>query len=595
VKKIKHILHSLLFIWESGPRWTIARIALLFVQATLPLLSLYFYKLLIDTLTAGVAAPEKATVLKHLALLLGLNFLVSLVITLCSSLASIVNEIQTQVVIDHTYDILHSKAIEMDLEYYENSEYYDTLHRAQQEASNRIPQILNRLIQIGQNVISLLVVAGLLFFFNWGLAAILFASAIPRVLVNLKHSGKIYNWKHKRTSTERRVQYFSEIITSNLHAKEIRLFDLGLLFKRWFRDLRLQLRRERLALAIRKSLADTATNISTLLALLGSYSWVAYQTVQGIISLGDFVFYNEGFQRGYNSFWNILSGMANLYEDSLFIQNLYEFLDLKIKVVEPLHPQPVPQPMQIGIVFNHVGFHYSNSSQKSLEDITLTIHPREVVALVGENGAGKTTLIKLLCRLYDPTAGSITLDGIDLRQFATKDLRRQISVIFQDYVKYHLTARENIWVGNVYCPPDSAKIMEAARHAGADEVITKLPQNYETILGKQFEGGEELSIGEWQKVAIARAFFRDSQLIILDEPTSALDAKAEYEVFQKFRQLLKYQAAILISHRLSTVRMADRIYVLERGKIVESGSHDELVQFGGTYAQLFETQAKNYR
>jgi ATP-binding cassette subfamily B protein len=251
--------------------------------------------------------------------------------------------------------------------------------------------------------------------------------------------------------------------------------------------------------------------------------------------------------------------------------------------------------MQSGIVFDHVSFQYGNTTRKGLEDITLTIKPGEVVAFVGENGAGKTTLIKLLCRLYDPTIGAITLDGIDLRNFETAAVRRSISVIFQDYAKYHLTAGENIWFGNIDLPPNHQQIVAAARNAGADEVINSLPNGYETILGQWFEAGEELSIGQWQKVALARAFLRDAQIIVLDEPTSALDAKAEEEVFQKFRQLVKGRTAILISHRLSTVKMADCIYVLENGRIVESGTHDELVQHGATYARLFETQAQHYR
>jgi len=411
----------------------------------------------------------------------------------------------------------------------------------------------------------------------------------------LKYAGQTYRWQRQRTPAERQSWYFHWMLTGDVHAKEIRLFDLGSLFMGRFRDLRQQLRRERLEIATRRSIAELVGQASATIAIFGSYAFIAYRTVQGAITLGDLVMYYQAFQRGQGFLRDILSGLAGLYEDNLFLSNLHEFFELKPKVVEPLHPGPVPCPMQTGIAFDHVSFRYPTGIRKVLEDVTLTIRPGEVVALVGENGSGKTTLIKLLCRLYDPTSGIITLDGIDLRRLETTALRRGISIIFQDYAQYHLTARENIWLGNVVLPPDQERIVAAARHAGADEVITGLPQGYETILGKWFENGEELSVGEWQKVALARAFLRDAQIIVLDEPTSALDARAEYEVFKKFRQLAEGRTVVLISHRFSTVRMADRIFVLEDGRIIESGAHDELVRRGGTYARLFETQAQYYR
>jgi ATP-binding cassette subfamily B protein len=311
--------------------------------------------------------------------------------------------------------------------------------------------------------------------------------------------------------------------------------------------------------------------------------------------LGDLVMYYQAFQRVQGFLQGMLGSLAGLYEDNLFLSNLYEFLDLERKVIEPLHGRAFPQPMQTGIVFNHVGFQYPTGTRKVLEDVSLAIRPGEVVALVGENGAGKTTLVKLLCRLYDPTGGTITLDGVDLRRFETAALRREFSVLFQDYAQYHLTARENIWVGNTALPPDDERVVGAAGDSGADEVIRGLPKGYETVLGKLFEEGEELSVGEWQKVALSRAFLRDAQILVLDEPTTSMDAKAEYAVFQRFRKLVSGRTAVLISHRFSTVRMADRIYVLKDGRITEGGTHDELIHRGGTYAQLFEMQAQHYR
>jgi ATP-binding cassette subfamily B protein len=291
----------------------------------------------------------------------------------------------------------------------------------------------------------------------------------------------------------------------------------------------------------------------------------------------------------------LLDGLAGLYEDNLFLSDFTRFLQLRPKVVDSVSPRPFPRPLQQGIAFEGVSFRYPGTEMDVLKDISLQIRPGEHVALVGENGSGKTTLVKLLCRLYDPTSGTVRFDGTDLRELRVNDLRDELAVVFQDYARYHLTARENIWLGNVALPPESPRIEEAAHRTGADAVIAALPEGYETQLGRQFEKGAELSIGQWQKVALARAFLRDTQIIVLDEPTAALDPKAEAAVFEQFHALAKGRTAILISHRLSTVRMADRILVMVDGRIAEAGAHAELLERDGVYAELFQTQARPYR
>ncbi len=590
-----NLRRALRFVWQSGPGWTLTSVALLIVQGVLPLLALYLLKLVVDAVAAGLTAPDPGATFKQVALLVGLSALVALVSTLCGTMASFVNGAQAQVITDHMHTILHAKSIEIDLEYYDNPQYYDTLHRAQQEAPFRPTRILRGLLSVGRNGVSLLTIAGLLFWFHWGIVPILVIAAVPVVLVRLRYANKMYTWQRTRTPDERQAWYLNWMLTRDTHAKEIRLFGLGALFKRRFREVRRLIRAERLDLEKRRSIAEAGAESSATVAVFGVYAFVAYRTIQGVLTLGDLVMYFQAVQRGYGFLRDLLTSLADLYQSNLFLSNLYEFLDIKRSVIEPSDPKPVPRPMQTGIVFDRVSFQYPTGARKVLDDITLTIRPGEHVAFVGENGAGKTTLIKLLCRLYDTTDGNITLDGADLRHFQTDSLRREISVMFQDYVRYHLPARENIWLGNISLPPDEARITAAARHAGAHEVIGSLTHSYDTVLGKWFDGGEELSTGEWQKVALARAFLRDAQIIVLDEPTSAMDANAEYELFLRFHELVKGRTAILISHRLSTVRMADRIYVLEKGRIIESGSHEELVHRSGRYARLFETQAQSYR
>jgi ATP-binding cassette, subfamily B, bacterial len=593
LQRLFFLRRALRLVWESARGWTLANILLLLIQAVLPLASLYLMKLLVDAVTLSLQAHSPAFK-PILGLVLALGG-VSLLSALVSSLSMLVTEVQGQAVTDYVQSIIHAKSVSVDLSYYENAQYYDTLHRAQQEAPYRPIRILNDLLQVAGSTVTLLALMGLLFSLHWIIAAVLIFASLPGLFVRLRYSQRLYSWQRQATPLERQAGYFDWLLTGETHAKENRLFDLGGLFIRRFRDLRLKLRQERLRLTTRRTLTDLLTQVTGTLAIFSSLAYIAFQAIQRAITLGDLVMYYQAFQRGQGYLHDILNGLANLYEDSLFLTNLYEFLDLQPRVVEPSAPRPLPQPMQRGITFEHVCFSYADAGKSVLEDINLSILPGEHVALVGLNGAGKTTLIKLLCRLYDPTAGSISLDGIDLRQFETAALRCQMSVIFQDYARYYLSARENIWLGNTVLAPDDGRIQEAARQAGADAVISRLPQGYDTPLGKWVEDGQELSIGEWQKVALARAFMRDSQILVLDEPTSALDAAAEFEVFQQFRRLAVGRTTILISHRFSTVRLADRIYMLSGGRITEAGSHTELLRQGGEYARLYELQAGNYR
>ena len=583
------------FVWQSGPVLTVSSIVISVLESLVPLITLYFIKLMFDGVSSAINQPNKMAAFIDVGYTIIWLAVLVLVERVLGILGNLNNAAQSHVVTDRIYGLLHSKSIAIDLEYYENSEYYDTLHRAQQEAPYRPTRILNALFGFGQSVISLVAIGGLLLTFHWSVPVLLVIAAIPGLLIRFRFAEQLHIWARNRTPSERQALYFNEILTENEHAKELRLFDLGPMIADRFKCLRAQIRQERLRLLTKRSTAELITQSAAIVPLFGLYGFLAYRAIHGLMTVGDLVMFYQAVQRGQSYLNRCMGSIAELYENNLFLSNVHEFLSLKPKLTESAHPRVPGAHLRDAIVFHNVRFKYPNSERIVLDDINLRICAGEHIALVGENGSGKTTLVKLLSRLYDPTDGIITFDGSDLRDLSLPALRKKISVVFQDYAKFHLTAKENIWFGNIDVPLDQQRIVTAAQQAGADVPIGKLKNGYDTVLGKRFENGEELSIGEWQKIALARAFLRNAEIIILDEPTSALDAKAEYEVFRKFHQLCKGRTAILISHRLSTVKMVDRICFLEGGKIVESGSHDELIGHGGKYAEMFERQAQNYR
>jgi ATP-binding cassette subfamily B protein len=573
----------------------VASVALTVLQGVLPLATIWLMKLIVDGVTEGVAGSDHTGAFRHVAVLIGLAAAVGLVGVILRSLAAMVDQALGQTVTDHVTDLIHAQSMVVDLEYYENSRYYDTLYRAQQEAPFRPMSIVRNLTSTGQALVSLVAMAGLLLTLHWAVGLIVLAAAIPGAVVRFRYSGKLFAWQRRRTETERHAHYAHWLLTDSSHAKEVRLFGLGERFRTLYRELRRKLRRELLGLTWRRSLAELAAGAAAVLAVFGTFAFIAWRAVQGIISLGMMVAYYQAFQTSLTSLQSVLGGLASLYEDNLFLTYYDEFMALEPRVLPPTQPQPVTRPMTEGIRFENVAFSYPDTERRALKDVSLTIRPGEVTAFVGPNGSGKTTAVKLLCRLYDPSAGSINLDGVDLRRFDVVDLRRNLSVIFQDFAKYQLTVRENIRLGNVDLADTDPAIKAAARDAGAADAIMSLRHGYDTLLGKWFDEGEELSVGEWQKVALARAFVRDAQILVLDEPTSTLDPQAEWDVFQHVKALAKGRAVILISHRFSTVRTADRIHIFDQGSVIESGTHEELVAKGGRYAEMYEVQARAYR
>jgi len=425
--------------------------------------------------------------------------------------------------------------------------------------------------------------------------ALLAAAVIPSFLGETHFTSLAYSVLYKRTPERRKLDYLRLLGASVQSAKEVKIFGLGSYLSKHYDKVSADIFNENKALAIRRAIVGSGLNIVSTGGYYGAYAVVLAQTLTGAVSLGSFTFLTGAFNRSRAYIEKILSGFNDISEQAVFLKDLFEFFAMEPTIAAAPDAIPAPRPIRQGFEFRNVAFAYSGSERTVIQNINFSLHPHEKLALIGLNGAGKTTLTKLLARLYDPTEGQILLDGIDLREYDVEDLRREIGVIFQDYMRYDLLVRENIGFGKVDSLSDQPRVESAAVKSLAKSVIDHLPNGYDQVVGRRFEGGVDLSGGEWQKFALARAYMRDAQLLILDEPTATLDARAEYEVFQRFSELTRERMAILISHRFSTVRMADRILVLAEGSIQEQGTHEQLLSLGGRYAELFELQAAGYR
>jgi ATP-binding cassette, subfamily B, bacterial len=564
------------------------------VQAAVPLAMLYVGKEIIDEVLRQLNQPHQLyqpnqPLWGWVAAELGLAVLSSLLgraITLTDSLlGDLVNNDSSVRIIRH--------AATLDLYQFEDAAFYDKLERARTQTAGRTA-LMSMVLSQAQDLITVAFLSAGLVAFNPWLLLILVVAVIPSFVGETKFNQESYSLSRSWTPERREIDYLRYIGASNETAKEIKIFGLENFIAERFKTISDRYFLVNQKLALRRAAWGALFSALGTASYYAAYVFVIGQTIAGQITLGTLTFLAGAFSRLQGLLQGIVSRFSRIGEMSLYLQDLFDFLELKPLAGNHAGGKRLPRPIQQGFVFENVGFKYPDTEVWALRNLSFTLKPGEKLALVGENGAGKTTLVKLLAHLYEPSEGRILLDGVDLCEYDPEDLRREIGIIFQDYVRFMFTAGENIAIGNIAEHENQPRIEDSARKSLADTVIDPLPKKYGQMLGKRFAGGVDLSCGQWQKVALARAYMREAQLIILDEPTAALDARAEHEVFVRFAELMKGKAAVLISHRFSTVRMADRILFLEHGQLLELGSHEELVAKGGKYAELFRLQAKGY-
>jgi len=593
---LKHVPPLIRLVFQTHRGYTTAILVLRLVRSFIPVAVLWVGKLIIDGVMAAAADVQagRSPDWWHLGWLVGLELGIAVAGEGLARLSSLLESLLGDLFANRLSVRLMQHAATLDLAQFEDAETYDHLERARRQTTGRIG-LFALLLSTAQDLITLASLAAVLLVQLPWLLLLLTIAVLPAFLGEAHFASLGYSLLFRWTPERRLLDYLRYMGASDESAKEVKLFGLsGFLVDRYAK-LSDKFYEENKRLAVRRNIVSTLLVTLGTLGYYSAYAVIIYRTVLGRFSIGTLTFLAGSFRASRDLIQRILLALSQIYEQSLYLSDLFTFFDVTPSVVSKPGAGPVPRPIREGFRFENVGFRYPGSERWAVRGLTFSFQPLERIALVGENGAGKTTLVKLLARLYDPDEGRILLDGVDLRDYDLSSLRQNIGIIFQDFVRYDFVLRENIGVSQIAALADDARIQEAARQSRADSVAARLPQGYDQMLGQRFDGGVELSGGEWQKVALGRAYMRDAQVLILDEPTAALDARAEYEVFLRFAELTKGRMAVLISHRFSTVRMADRILVLQDGRLVDDGTHDQLVARGGLYAELFSLQAAGYR
>ena len=571
----------------------VANLLLRLLRSAIPVALLYVGKLIIDEVVR-LTQLDGEQELTYVWTLLATEFGIALLSDMLSRGITLLDGLLGDLFSIHTSVKIMQHAARLDLDRFEDADFYDRFERARQQTAGRIRLMSNVLTQVQDSITMGFLAIGLIAFNPW-LIVLLAVTLIPAFLGESHFNVQSYSFLYEWTPERRQLEYLRYTGTSDETAKEVKMFGLSRFLTERYQTLSERFYEKNRTLSRQRTFWGIVFAMVGSIGYYAAYVVIIIRTVSGQLSLGDLTFLAGSFSRLQTLLQDILNRFTYVADGALYLRDLFDFFELQPRVTSPTKPRPFPRPIQDGFHFDNVGFQYINSDRWAVRHVSFRLQAGERLALVGENGAGKTTLVKLLSRLYDPTEGRILLDGHDLREYDLHELRQEIGIIFQDFVRYQMTVADNIAVGRIDAREDRPRIALAAERSQADAVIEKLPDKYDQIVGKRFASGVELSGGEWQKIALARAYMREAQVLVLDEPTSALDARAEHAVFQRFADLTHGKAAVLISHRFSTVRMADRILVLENGQTLEIGTHDELLTQAGRYAELFNLQAAGYR
>jgi ATP-binding cassette subfamily B protein len=592
-KKAELFIESLRLVWKSTPYWTSVNVMISLARSFLPLALLYFIKSLIDniTRTSGMPGIDPAGSVTGMIIAVVVIFFLD---EISADAGIYVRKKQSLKLEAYMYSLLHKKSVGIDLINFERPEYFDCLSRASSEAPWRPNSILNNLVAMFRGSVSLVLMAVVLSTLQWTLALLLIVVNIPGIWLRLHYADILYNFRRNQTPEARKAAYFNWLLTGDRPARELRLFGLGNYFTSLFRKSFLKQKEEELTILKKRTTIEVVSGLFKAAAILISLVYISGKTIKGELSLGEMAMFLLAFRQGMVYLKDLFGSLAGLYEDSLFIGDTFEFLNLP-ENIDAKEPVIKPSELKTSIIVDNLSFSYPGNSSLTLKNISFEIKKGEIVALAGANGAGKSTLVRLLCRLYDPDSGSIRFDCHDIKNIDPAEYRKLYSVIFQDYMLYNISAGENIRLGNIDKEHDNARIITAAQKSEVHKLLNGLPKGYDTIIGNLFEESRELSWGEWQKIALARALYRDAPVLILDEPSSALDAETEYEIFSRFREMVKGRTSILISHRLSNIALADRIIILDKGMVAGIGTHDELMKNNRIYYNMYTKQSSRFK